>query len=138
MSDLECRRHYRFSLHFWPRPANQIVFVEQPELHLHPRAQVALADILIQAADQGVRPVIETHSSLLILALQAAIAEGRITPDRVSLNWFTRDGTGQTHVSEAQIDEDGSYGDWPEDFGTIELDLQDRYMTLVERRHARG
>lgn len=117
---------------------NQIVFIEQPELHLHPRAQVALADIIIQAADQGVRPVIETHSSLLILALQAAIAEGRIAPDRVSLNWFTRDTIGQTHVTEAQIGDDGSYGDWPEDFGAIELDLQDRYMTLVERRHARG
>ena len=117
---------------------NQIVFIEQPELHLHPRAQVALADIIIQAAEQGVRPVIETHSSLLLLALQAAIAEGRIAPDRVSLNWFTRDSVGQTHVTEAQIGEDGSYGDWPEDFGTIELELQDRYMTLVERRHVRG
>jgi predicted ATPase len=116
---------------------NQMVFVEQPELHLHPRAQVALADILIQAADQGVRLVIETHSGLLILALQAAIAEGRITPDRVSLNWFTRDGTGQTHVAEAKIEEDGSYGDWPEDFAATDLDLQDRYMTLVEQRHAR-
>jgi predicted ATPase len=115
---------------------DQMVFVEQPELHLHPRAQVALADILIQAADQGVRLVIETHSSLLILALQAAIAEGRITPDRVSLNWFTRDATGQTHVAEARIEEDGSYGDWPEDFAATDLDLQDRYMTLVEQRHA--
>ena len=103
---------------------NQIVFVEQPELHLHPRAQVALADIILQAADQGVRMVIETHSSLLLLALQAAIAEGRIAPDRVSLNWFTRDMTGQTHVAEAQIGEDGSYGDWPEDFGAIELDCR--------------
>jgi predicted ATPase len=116
---------------------NQLVFIEQPELHLHPRAQVALADIIIQAAEQGVRPVIETHSSLLILALQTAIAEGRIAPDRVSLNWFTRDSIGQTHVTEAQIGEDGSYGDWPEDFGAIELELQDRYMTLVEQRHAR-
>jgi hypothetical protein len=116
---------------------NQIVFIEQPELHLHPRAQVALADIIIEAAEQGVRPVIETHSNLLLLALQTAVAEGRIAPGRVSLNWFTRDSIGQTHVTEAEIDEDGSYGDWPEDFGAIELELQDRYMTLVERRHAR-
>lgn len=117
---------------------DQIVFVEQPELHLHPRAQVALADVILQAADRGVRVVIETHSSLLLLALQAAIAGGRISPDRVSLNWFTRDATGQTYVTEAHIEADGSYGDWPEDFGSIELDLQDRYMTLAERRHARG
>lgn len=115
----------------------QIVYVEQPELHLHPRAQVALAEILLRAIDRGVRLVIETHSSLLILALQAAIAAGRIAPDRVSLNWFTRDAIGQTHVAEAEIGEDGSYGDWPEDFAAVDLDLQNRYMTLVEQRHAR-
>jgi hypothetical protein len=116
----------------------QILLIEQPELHLHPKAQVALADPIIESAQRGVRVIIETHSSLLVSAIQAAIAEGRIAPARVSLNWFTRDTMGQTHVSEARIADDGSYGDWPEDFGAIELDLQDRYMTLVERRHARG
>ena len=114
----------------------QMVYVEQPELHLHPRAQVAMADLIVQAANRGARVVIETHSSLLILALQAAIAKGDIAPDRVSLNWFTRDKTGQTHVAEAQLAEDGSYGDWPVDFDEIELMLQDRYMTLVDRRRA--
>ncbi len=116
---------------------NQMVYIEQPELHLHPKAQIAMADILLQAADRGVRVVIETHSNLLLLALQAAVAEGRIAPDRVSLNWFTRDAAGQTHVTEAQLDADGSYGDWPEDFGENELKLQDRFMTAVERNHAR-
>ena len=116
---------------------NQMVYIEQPELHLHPKAQIAMADILLQAANRGVRVVIETHSNLLLLALQAAVAEGRIAPDRVSLNWFTRDAAGQTHVTEAQLDADGSYGDWPEDFGENELKLQDRFMTAVERNHAR-
>ena len=115
---------------------HQIVFVEQPELHLHPRAQVVLADIILQAANQGVRVVIETHSRLLILALQTAVAEGQIASDRLFLNWFSRDKTGQTTVAEAKIADDGSYGDWPVDFDTVELNLQDRYMTMVERRRA--
>ena len=115
----------------------QIVYIEQPELHLHPKAQIAMAEILVHAADRGVRVVIETHSSLLLLALQSAVAEGKIAPDRMSLNWFTRDASGQTHVTEAQLDADGSYGDWPEDFGEIELKLQDRFMTAVERHHAK-
>ena len=117
---------------------DQIVFVEQPELHLHPRAQVRLADILIQAADRGVRIVVETHSSLLILALQTTIAEGRIAPERLSLNWFTRDNTGQTRVTEADLGKDGSYGDWPVDFDDIEADLQNRYLNLVDRLRAEG
>ena len=116
----------------------RMVFVEQPELHLHPKAQVALADIILQAADRGVRVIIETHSSLLILALQTVVAEGRISPDRISMNWFSRDNTGQTRVIEATLGNDGSYGEWPADFDTIELALQDKYMSVVERRRAEG
>ena len=116
----------------------QIVFVEQPELHLHPRAQVALADIILQAADRGARVVIETHSSLLILALQMAVAEGRLAPSRLSLNWFTRDRAGQTHIAEADVAKDGSYGDWPVDFDDVEFDLQNRYLNLTDRLRAEG
>ena len=114
----------------------QMVFVEQPELHLHPRAQVKMAEIILQAADRGARVVIETHSSLLILALQALIAEGKLAPERLSLNWFTRDKTGQTHVAEAKLTSDGGYGDWPVDFDEVDLDLQNRYLTQVDRLRA--
>ena len=53
----------------------QMVYIEQPEIHLHPRAQVQLAEILADAVNQGVRVVVETHSSLLILSLQTLVAE---------------------------------------------------------------
>ena len=113
----------------------QLVFIEQPELHLHPKAQVALAALLVEAAKRGVRVIAETHSSLLILALQTLIARGDIDPEKISMNWFTRDAAGQTHVAEAKIGLDGSYGDWPVDFDSIELRLHDEYLTLVEARH---
>ena len=48
----------------------QLVYLEQPEIHLHPRAQVALAQILVDSANRGVRVVIETHGELLLLAVQ--------------------------------------------------------------------
>ena len=54
----------------------RLVYLEQPELHLHPRAQVALAQVLAAAAKRGVRVVAETHSSLLLLAVQTLVAEG--------------------------------------------------------------
>jgi predicted ATPase len=116
----------------------QLVFVEQPEIHLHPRAQVEMANLLIEASQRGVRLVVETHSSLLILALQAAVAEERVRPDEISLNWFTRDENGQTIVSQADVGVDGSYGDWPVDFECVELQLQDRYLTSADRQHDRG
>ncbi len=114
----------------------QIVFIEQPELHLHPRAQAALAGPLVAAAKRGVRVVAETHSSALILAIQTLVAKGEIAPEHVSLNWFSRDESGQTRVTEAELGADGSYGDWPSDFDAVELGLHDAYMTEVEKQRA--
>ena len=113
----------------------QIVYVEQPELHLHPRAQVAMAELLAEAANRGVRVIVETHSSLLLLTVQTLIAQDRIKNTDVALHWFARDAKGATTVNYVQPDEDGAYGEWPEDFGDVELKAQDAYLTAVGLRH---
>ena len=59
----------------------QLVYIEEPEIHLHPRAQSAMAQILADAAKRGVRVVIETHSQLLLLGIQTLVAEGKLSPD---------------------------------------------------------
>lgn len=106
----------------------QLVYIEQPELHLHPRAQVAMAEVLVDAAKRGVKVVAETHSSSLLLGIQTAVAEGRIPPDLVKLHWFERRKNGITKVTSADLDEQGRFGDWPEDFGDVELKAQSRYL----------
>lgn len=115
----------------------QLVFIEQPEIHLHPKAQVGLGELLLGAMHRGIRVIVETHSSLLVLSLQKLIAEGKLDPARVSMNWFTRDETsGATRVIEAVVGPDGSYGEWPSDFGSVELELQASYLDSVDRRAA--
>ena len=74
----------------------QLVYIEQPEIHLHPRAQMAMAKILADAANRGVRVVAETHSSLLLLGIQSLVAEGKLSPDKSS---FTGSGGGPRTVS---------------------------------------
>jgi len=111
----------------------QIVYIEQPEIHLHPRAQAALANIIARASKRGVRVIIETHSSLLLVALQATVAEGELSGEDVILHWFTRDNeTGQTQVSSTPLDESGAFGDWPEDFSEVAMQTEDRYLNAVE------
>ena len=100
----------------------RLVYLEQPELHLHPRAQVALAQVLATAAKRGVRVVVETHSSLLLLAVQTLVAEGDLSPELVKLHWFTRGDNGATEINTADLDEAGAYGDWPEDFDDVDLE----------------
>ncbi|MDB5345093.1 MAG: hypothetical protein JWP89_3470 [Schlesneria sp.] len=111
----------------------QFVFIEQPEIHLHPRAQTALAEILADAAKRGVKLVVETHSSLLLLAIQTLVAEGDLDPDIVKLHWFTRDQeSGSTQITSADLDDAGRFGDWPEDFDNVALEAQSKYLDAVE------
>jgi predicted ATPase len=112
----------------------QLVYLEQPEVHLHPRAQTALAEILADAAKRGVRVVLETHSELLLLAVQSLVAEGKLSSDLVKLHWFTRREDGVTKVSSADLDEAGAFGDWPEDFGDVSMKLESRYLDAAESR----
>ena len=111
----------------------QLVYLEQPELHLHPRAQVALARVLADAAKRGVRVIAETHSSLLLLGIQTLVAEGDLSPELVKLHWFSRNKDGITEVSSVDLDEAGAYGDWPMDFDDVELKTHSRYLNAVDR-----
>jgi predicted ATPase len=107
---------------------NQMVYVEQPEIHLHPRAQVALADALVDAAKRGVFVIVETHSNLILKSLQEKVASGEIAPELTTLHWFSRDSNGVTQVTSGSIDTQGRYGEWPEDFADVELELEDKYL----------
>ena len=109
----------------------QLVYIEQPEIHLHPRAQVALAEVIARAAKRGVVVVIETHSPLLMLALQSLVAEGELNPRLAKLHWFKRIRGGETRVTSRNLDKDGAFGNWPEDFADVTLDLQQRYIDAV-------
>ena len=113
----------------------QLVYLEQPELHLHPRAQYALAKILAETAKRGVKLVVETHSALLLRQVQTLMAKGDIDPNSVKLHWFSRnpeDGT--TSIQSADLDKNGAFGDWPEDFGDVELMAEGAYLDAVEER----
>jgi hypothetical protein len=112
----------------------QLVYVEQPETHLHPRAQFLLAQVLASAAKRGVRVIAETHSSLLLLGVQTLVAQGKLAPNKIRLHWFQRQDEGRTTVRSADLDEAGRFGDWPEDFDDVTLHAQKQYLDAAEER----
>jgi hypothetical protein len=116
---------------------SQLVYVEQPEIHLHPRAQVAMAKVIEGAVLRGIRVVVETHSDLLLLAFQTLIAGGSLPASMVKLHWFTRDSAGLTSVTSADPDERGSYGPWPEDFSEVDATTGGAYLNAASR-HGRA
>lgn len=112
----------------------QLVYIEQPELHLHPKAQYNLARIIASAVtERNVKVVIETHSALLIRGIQTLVAQKKLSGEVVTLNWFIQDAeTGQTNITVATLDHAGAFGDWPEDFDSVALDAEKCYLDAVE------
>lgn len=114
----------------------QLVYVEQPELHLHPRAQATMGRILVNAASRGVRVVVETHSSLLLLGIQSAIAEGdtALLARDVWLHWFSRNAlTGDAEIASHVLRPDGAIPNVPIDFDEVELAAQSAYLDAIAK-----
>jgi AAA15 family ATPase/GTPase len=112
----------------------EIVYIEQPEIHLHPKAQVKLTALLVRfAAQNSIKIVIETHSSLVLTGIQTEVARGALSATDVSLNWFSRDDDGVTGVVAGRVEPDGSFGDWPEDFTEVELGASERFVKASSR-----
>ena len=69
-------------------------------------------------------------------AIQTLVAKGELKPELVKLHWFQRDPkTGVTQVTTANLDENGAFGDWPEDFDDVVLATDRAYLDAVEGRN---
>ena len=106
----------------------QLVLVEHPELHLHPRAVRALAGPLRRAIGRGVWVVLETHSDLLLISLQEQVARGALRPEDVLLHWVQRDERGASVLHSTTLDESGAWGDMPIDFNDVHLEAMRSYL----------
>ena len=104
------------------------IFIEQPELHLHPAQQAELGDLFINAAlgDQKNTFIIETHSEHLILRLMRRMRETangnlpvdmpQVSPNDVSILYVQPTDTGSV-VRVLELDAEGQLLDpWPGGF----------------------
>lgn len=89
---------------------NQIITVEQPEVHIHPRLQADLGDLLIEAIEEprGNQFIIETHSEHLALRLQRRVREKKIAPDAICILYVCRRENGAC-VLPLKLNEEGDF-----------------------------
>lgn len=112
----------------------QIVYIEQPELHLHPKAQHLLAELFVNAIERGVILVVETHSDIMLTGLLEQVAKGKLKPEQLGLNWFSRKRNGAVKITQAKVEKDGAYGDWPIDFDSVKFEANLSLFNAMENR----
>ena len=97
-------------------PGKEIISIEQPEVHVHPRLQADLGELLAECITRGKQFIIETHSEHLILRLQRLVREKEIKPEDVSVIYVSRGPEG-AKSQRLRIDEEGDFIDeWPDGF----------------------
>ena len=114
-----------------------IVCVDQPEVHLHPKLQAEIADLMVECVDK--QWVVESHSELLVRRILRRIAEGKIEPTDVSVLYVDppkppNSGQGST-IEVLEIEKGGKFSSstpWPEGF------FEDGYMEMMATVRAGG
>jgi len=126
-------------------PPGSVIIMEQPEIHLHPSAQSALADVMIgviNAREDGVarniQLIIETHSEHFLRRLQRRIAEETIPQEKVAA--YVADAARlpvgmPARLRELEIDPFGNIRNWPEHFFGDEMgDITGQAEAALKRR----
>lgn len=122
-------------------PANSIIIMEQPEIHLHPNAQSALADVMIDVInsrehgkDRNIQLIIETHSEHFLRRLQRRIAEDVVSQEKVSA-YFANVSRTPAKLEPLQIDIFGSIQNWPDNFFGDEMgDITGQAKAAMKKR----
>ena len=92
--------------------SDQIISVEQPEVHIHPRLQADLGDLFVESIREPRRNqfIIETHSEHLALRLQRRVREKVLSPQDISIVYVSRGREG-AEVKPLRLDEAGDFMD---------------------------
>ncbi len=94
----------------------EILIVENPEAHLHPKAQNRLTKFLAHVATCGVQVFIESHSEHILNALRIVVLheDFEIQNQEVSVLYF-QDSDDKPFV-QLKIESDGKIKNWPDGF----------------------
>lgn len=92
----------------------EILIVENPEAHLHPKAQSRLAKFLAKVSSCGVQVFIESHSDHILNALRIAVLDDIITHEDLSILYFQQNP--EQPVVQIPVQPNGGIEEWPEGF----------------------
>ena len=108
--------------------------LQQPEVHLHPRAQAELGSLFCQLAGPERQFIVETHSDHLMNRVRMDVRDQvcPLKPDDVSILYFERAGH-DVRIYSIRIDEDGNIVGAPDSYRSFFMEESKR---TIWRRYA--
>ena len=97
-----------------------LLLIENPEVHLHPSGQAAMGGFLAEVAAAGVQVILETHSDHVLNGIRRAVKRGALPPEDAALHFFRLrqedESDGAAQVQSLVLDRNGNLDTWPEGF----------------------
>jgi predicted ATPase len=95
-----------------------VIFIENPEAHLHPKAQANLMEMICEYAMKGIQFMIETHSEHIVNSARLFSLQNDklINNDNISIHFFDE----HFNVYEIKIEKNGLIKNWPAGFFDLE------------------
>ncbi|WP_212626437.1 DUF3696 domain-containing protein [Pseudomonas sp. PP3] len=95
---------------------NDLILIENPEVHLHPAGQALMGSFLAMAAGAGSQIILETHSDHVLNGIRRAVRKKVLTQSQVALHFFRPSTPELDQVVSPQLDASGNVDFWPEGF----------------------
>ena len=125
------------------RSGPPMLLLQQPEVHLHPRAQAALGTLLVSTAATGRQIIVETHSDYIIDRVRMDVRDQvrmdvhdqtiALKPEDVSILYFEPgDGDSEVKIHNIRLDHMGNVLDAPPSYGAFFMDEVNRSIGLVK------
>jgi len=93
-----------------------ILLIENPEVHLHPAGQALMGQFLAEVASAGVQVILETHSDHILNGIRRFVKSGKILPEQVALHFFRARSADTAQVVSPQINANGDLDCSPDGF----------------------
>ena len=94
---------------------DNLLLIEQPEIHLHPSSASKLADLFLAFIKDKKKFIIETHSQELINKLRLRVIQDPSLKELINIVFIDQDENG-TQIKQFEIDETGMFPEWPKGF----------------------
>ncbi len=120
-------------------PKGSTIIFEEPEIHLHPLAQSALAELFVDVSrERGIQFLIETHSEHLFRRMQTLIANKTASASDTAM-YFVKRNRKSAESCTLDIDEFGRVKNWPDGFfGNALGETREQARLMFERQKASG
>ncbi len=94
----------------------QLIIIENPESHIHPRGQAEMGKLIARLAQNDVQIIVETHSDHILNGIRVGVKEQKLDKERAIVFYFEKvvETTEQySKITNIKIDENGELSEYP-------------------------